>query len=320
MQSWKGKVRQRHVQVGSATASVASGDKRMGTELQELYYHRPTTVAEATRLLAAGDARVLAGGTDLIPQTREGRRRLSHVIDLKGIDELVRVERGRFAWKVGAASAIGHLGRNVDFVREHKGLLESARLIGSLQVQNRASIGGNLCNAAPSADAVPLLLSLGCEVEIAGPTGRRTVAAAIATGPGRTMLAPDELVVALIIPILPAMTAAKYLRFTPRREMDIAVAGVGTYLQLDDKGLIAAARLTLASVGPTPVGAVAAEKVLVGHRPSLSLFAAAADAAASDARPISDTRGSADYRRELVAVLSRRTLADCTSQLGVALS
>jgi aerobic carbon-monoxide dehydrogenase medium subunit len=287
--------------------------------VQELLYSCPATVPEAVALLAGGEARALAGGTDLIAQLREGRREAKAIVDLKRIAELTALERTPGGgWRIGAAVSVGNLGRDTQFAAEYGGLLESARLIGSLQIQNRASLGGNLCNAAPSADAVPLLISHEATVEIAGPGGRRTVpVAALATGPGRSSLLPGELLVAIVLPAVKPRTAAKYLRFTPRREMDIAVAGAGTVLHLDSNGRIAGARITLASVAPVPLVAEHAQTHLAGKPPSAALFVEAGAMAASEARPISDTRGSAEYRRELVAILTCRTLEACALELGV---
>ena len=289
--------------------------------MQDIRYERPATVDAAVALLHSGQARLLAGGTDLIPQLREGRRAADVVVDLKHIRELTALTHlSDGGWLIGAAVSVGQLGRDAVFAEMHTALLESARLIGSLQVQNRASLGGNLCNAAPSADAVPLLICLGADAEIAGPGGRRRrlPVEKLATAPGRTTLEAGEMLVAIVLPPKPARMAAKYLRFTPRREMDIAVAGSGVMIRLDAAGAIAEARITLASVAPVPLRAANAEASLIGARPSKPLFEAAGQRAAAEARPISDTRGSADYRRELVAVLTRRALLDCATQLGIA--
>lgn len=290
--------------------------------MQELNYERPATVAEAFELLREDGARALAGGTDLIPQLREGRRQARMVVDLKKIPELSAISRlADGGWRLGGAASVRALGGHAGLAAEHGPLLESARLIGSLQIQSRASLGGNLCNAAPSADAVPLLISLGAKVEVAGPAGSREMAVDdVATAPGRTKLAPGEIISAILLGAKPPRSAARYLRFTPRREMDIAIAGSGVAITLDAAGHIASARITLASVAPTPLRASAAESLLIGARPKLAAFAAAGAQAASEASPISDTRGSADYRRELIAVLTRRALADCARQLGVELA
>ena len=167
---------------------------------------------------------------------------------------------------------------------------------------------------------MPLLISLGAKAVVIGPSGSRTVdAAVIPTGPGRTSLAAGETVTAILMPPKALRSAAKYLRVTPRREMDIAVAGAGVWVALDTTGTIVDARITLASVAPVPLVAEKAQTELVGERPSIALFEAAGRNAAREAKPISDTRGSADYRRELVAVLTRRALSDCARQLGVSL-
>lgn len=289
--------------------------------MQELQYFRPTTIAEALDLLRAPDARPLAGGTDLIPQLREGRRVWRRIVDIKRIPELLAITpRDDGGWRVGAAASVSAMRNNSGFMAVHRNLVESAGLIGSLQVQSRAGLGGNLCNAAPSADGVPLLLALDAEAEIAGSDGvRRIPAASVPGGPGRTSLAPGELLVALHLPPRGARSADRYLRFTPRREMDIAIAGSGVRIDLATDGTISTARIFLASVGPVPVRAASAEAILSGARPSTDVFRSAATAAAGAAKPISDTRGSADYRRELVAVLTRRALADCAAQLGVTL-
>lgn len=287
--------------------------------MQDLKYSAPTTVEEAVSCLARDGARALAGGTDLIAQMREGRRSVSHIVDLKKIPDLNRIEPAPDGgWVVGAAATIGDLGRHRAFAQAHPDVLAAARLIGSLQIQNRASLGGNICNAAPSADAVPLLISLGADAEIAGPGGRRRVGVQdIATGPARTSLSQGEVLVSLRVPRNPPRSAATYLRFTPRREMDIAIAGAAVFMELDGSGRIADARITLASVAPIPLVAKAAQDGLRGQRPSTETFAAAGERAAREARPISDARASADYRRELVAVLTKRALLDGARELGL---
>ena len=290
--------------------------------MQELTYARPATVEDAVRLLQEDGARGLAGGTDLVPQLREGRRHASRIVDLKHVPELTAIlRRPDGGWRIGAAASITNLGRHAALLAEHGALVRSARLIGSLQVQARASLGGNLANAAPSADAVPLVCALEADLTLAGPHGRRTVpATAFATGPGRTVLAAGEMIVSIDLAPLPPRSAACYMRFTPRREMDIAVAGSGAVVRLDGDGRIAGARIVLASVAPTPLTATAAAAVLLGERPSAALFAEAGARPAREARPISDTRGSAEYRRELARVLTYRALAQCAQELGSSLT
>ena len=287
--------------------------------MQDFVYERPETIEEAVAALRAGDARALAGGTDLIPQLREGRRRAGRVVDLKRIPELTAISAlpdGGIS--IGSAANATAVSRHPLVASKYPAVAQSACLIGGVQVQNRASLGGNICNAAPSADAVPALICHGARAVIAGSNGRRELPVhALFKGPGKTSLDPGELLVAILLPPAAPRSAAKYLRFTPRREMDIAIAGAGTWLRLDANGAIAEARIVLASVGPTPMRAPSAERSLAGERPTRALLEEAGRLAAGDARPISDTRGSADYRRSLVVVLTARALADCFRQLGI---
>jgi xanthine dehydrogenase FAD-binding subunit len=277
----------------------------------------PKTVQEAIALLDRPDARALAGGTDLIAQMRERRREVGRVVDLKRIPELVDfVEESGGDVRIGAAMNVTAMARNEAMAR-YPSLLDAARMIGSYQIQNRAGIGGNICNAAPSADAVPALMCLGARAAIAGPSGRREAAVeTLFAGPGKTTLAPQELLVSVILPPPTPRSAGAYLRFTPRREMDIAIAGVGAWLLLAEDGRIVEARVALAAVAPTPLRAAGAESRLAGEHPSAELLAEVGTLAAREAQPISDTRGSADYRRELVNLLTSRALASCLAQLG----
>ena len=208
------------------------------------------------------------------------------------------------------------MARHARLAAAYPAVAQSAQLIGGVQIQNRASLGGNICNAAPSADAVPALICHEARALIAGGNGTREVAVEqMFRGPGLTALEPDEILVSILLPPVAPRSAAKYLRFTPRREMDIAIAGAATWISLDAQGAIATARVVLASVAPTPIRATSAEQRLIGERPTRALLQEAGRLAAGDARPISDTRGSADYRRSLVAVLTARALADCCRQL-----
>jgi CO/xanthine dehydrogenase FAD-binding subunit len=285
--------------------------------LRDFAYTCPATVADAVRAMQMDGARALAGGTDLIPQMREGRRQVAHVVDLKRIPELTGVSVGADGGlMLGAAASASRVARHEAVSSAYPALAQSARLIGSVQVQNRASLGGNICNAAPSADAVPAMICYQATVRIAGPAGQREeTLEEFIRAPGKTSLAAGELLVSIILPPVQPRSAATYLRFTPRREMDIAVAGSAAWIGLDAAGSIAAARIVLASVGPTPVRALSAEQKLIGERPSQALFEAAGQLAASDARPISDTRASADYRRTLVKVLTARALAASSAAL-----
>ncbi len=287
--------------------------------MQDFVYERPQTIGEAIAAMGADDARALAGGTDLVPQLREGRRRAARIVDLKHIPEMTEITvLPDGSVSIGAAATATAVARHAAIAAGYPAVAESAQLIGGVQVQNRASLGGNICNAAPSADGVPALICHGAQVLIAGPKGTREMPVeAIFAGPGRTILGPRELMVAIRLPPVAPSAAGAYRRFTPRREMDIAVAGAAAWLRLGEDGSIAEARLALASVAPTPIRAPTAERKLVGERPTGVLFEEAGRLAAQDARPISDTRGSAAYRRTLVAVLMARSLAECGRRLGL---
>jgi CO/xanthine dehydrogenase FAD-binding subunit len=287
--------------------------------LQDFVYERPETIGEAIAAMRADDARALAGGTDLVPQLREGRRRAARIIDLKHIPEMTEITLlPDGSVSIGAAATATAVAGHAAIAVGYPAVAESAQLIGGVQVQNRASLGGNICNAAPSADGVPALICHGAQALIAGPEGMREMPVeAIFAGPGSTMLAAGELMIAIRLPPVAPGAAGAYRRFTPRREMDIAVAGAGAWLRLGEDGTIAEARLALASVAPTPIRAPTAERKLMGERPSSELFEEAGRLAAQDARPISDTRGSAGYRGTLVPVLMARALADCGRRLGL---
>jgi len=286
--------------------------------LKDFAYACPAAIGDAVAAMQLDGARALAGGTDLIPQMREGRRQVARIVDLKRVPELTSISVcADGSLVLGAAASAAHVARHAVVASTYPAVAQSARLIGSLQVQNRASLGGNICNAAPSADAVPALICHQASARIAGPTGQREEALeTFIRAPGKTGLAVGELLVSIVLPPVQPRSAATYLRFTPRREMDIAIAGAAAWISLDTAGKIAAARVALASVGPTPVRAVSAEQQLLGERPSRTLFEAAGHLAAADARPISDTRASADYRRSLVHVLTARVLSDCSSALS----
>lgn len=290
--------------------------------MQDFVYERPTTIEAAVAALGADGARALAGGTDLIPQLREGRRRAGRVVDLKWVPELTAISnRTDGGIAIGAAANATSVARHAGVAAAFPAVAQSALLIGSLQVQNRASLGGNICNAAPSADGVPALICHQARVCITGPAGEREEALeSFIYAPGKTSLAPGELLVSLVLPPPAQRSAAAYLRFTPRREMDIAIAGAAAWFRVDATGKIQDARIVLASVGPKPVRAVRAEQRLCGERATDALFKAAGHLAAGDAQPISDTRGSAEYRRTLVAVLTARALKQCSTALNVAVS
>ncbi len=270
----------------------------------------PASVAEALGLLTTHPgARLLAGGTDLLVQLRAGRKETDLVVDLKRIPELNALEydpvRGL---TIGAAVPCYRIYRDSTVARAYPALVELASLIGGTQIQGRASLGGNLCNAAPSADSIPLLIALGATCRISGPGGAREIAVEdFCTAPGRNVLQPGELLVSLHLPPPPAHSGARYLRFIPRNEMDIAVAGVGVEVVLDN-GKFRSARVALSAVAPTPLFVREAGDALAGQPVNDTSIARAADIARASVKPITDMRGTADYRRHICGVLTRRAL------------
>ncbi len=280
--------------------------------MRAIDYQAPTSLSEAVSIMAAnGDrARPLAGGTDVLVQLRGGRREADVVLDTKKIPELNGLNLNDNGLQLGAAVACYQIYQNSAVAAAYPGLIDAAGMIGSIQIQGRATVGGNLCNAAPSGDTIPPVITLGGEAHINGPNGWRTMPAEnFCTGPGRNALENGELLVAIQLPAPAANSGTAYLRFIPRNEMDIAVAGVSSTVQLDASGqTIQSARIALASVGPTPILATAAGDSLAGKAVSDDAIAEAGRLASEAATPITDMRGTIRQRHHLVDVLTRRTL------------
>jgi carbon-monoxide dehydrogenase medium subunit len=271
----------------------------------------PGSVDECVKALAThgAGARTVAGGTDLLPQMKNGVVKPAVVIDLSGVAALKGVASGNGSGlRVGACATARELELNADVRKRFAGLADGAALVGSVQVRNLATVGGNLCNAAPSADMAPPLMALDAEAVIAGPKGERRVPlTAFFKGVRQTVLGADELLVAFVVPAPAAGSGGSYIRHTPRRELDIAVVGVASQVTIQN-GRCVKARIALASVAPTPVMATAAQQALEGQALTPELIERAAGLAVDAAKPISDQRGSAEFRKHLVRVLTRRTL------------
>ena len=279
----------------------------------DIDYAAPRTVAEAVALLREkGErARVLAGGTDIIVQVREHRRDLDLLVDVKDIPELNELTFDpRRGLRLGAAVPCYRIYEDPGIAKAYPGLIDAVSLVGGIQIQSRASVGGNLCNASPAADTVPPLIAHEAVAVIAGPEGTRELPVEqFCTGPGRTALGRGELLVRLQVPAPRRPFGASYLRFIPRNEMDIAVAGAGTAVTLDaGKTRCLAARVALAAIAPTPLLVPEAGAALVDGPLSEAHIDRAAALAQAAARPISDMRGDADYRQHLVGVLVKRSL------------
>ena len=272
-------------------------------------FEAPSSVDAAVALLAegGGSARVLAGGTDLLVQLRSGMVEPSLVVDIKRLPEVREIAAEDGGFRVGAAVSGAELGEHAELKALWPGVVESAELIGSTQIQGRASMGGNLCNASPAADTVPALIAARATCTVAGPRGRREVAVEdICTGPGRTSLAPGEFVVSFHLPARAAHSGDAYLRFIPRTEMDIAVVGVGVSLTLDLQGACTQAEVSLGAVAPTALRVREAAEALVGTRLDDAAMEALARAAAAACRPIDDKRGTVAFRTRVAGVLAQR--------------
>ncbi len=281
--------------------------------MQAFDYARVSTVDEAVALLAEqnGGARVLSGGTDLLVALREGRDSAKVVVDVKGIPELTEMFYDRGGGLVlGAAVPCARMYGDDLVSSGFPGLIDSATLIGGVQIQGRASFGGNLCNASPAADSIPALIAHNATAIVAGPAGRREVAVEdFCVAPGQTQLEQGEFLVELRIPAPRAGYGAAYQRFIPRNEMDIAVVGIGASVQLNAAGdQFESARIALAAVAPTPLFVAEAGDSLAGKAVNAEAIEEAAEIAQAAARPISDMRGTAQFRKHLVGVLTRRTL------------
>ena len=277
--------------------------------MSNLRFEAPETVEDAVRLLANadGEAKALAGGTDLLVQLRTDFVRPGLIVDLKRIPALMDVSVNGDEICVGAAVSGATLGKNEAVKAAWPGVVEALELIGSTQIQGRASLGGNLCNGSPAADSVPALIAAGAVCEIAGPDGTRSVPVEdVITGPGQVSLGPGEIVVSLVMPKPPPRSGDAYLRFIPRTEMDIAVVGAGVALTLDDAGICTHARLGLGAVAPTPLLVEDGAKALIGTKVDDDALADLAAAASAACNPIDDKRGTIEYRVKVAGVLARR--------------
>jgi carbon-monoxide dehydrogenase medium subunit len=280
--------------------------------MTDIRYIAPGTLDEAIGAFAAAGsaARILAGGTDLLVQMRSGAVRPGLIVDIKKITEMTGIEQtSDGGFRVGAAVSGMELSEHPRFGRVWPGVLEAINLIGSKQVQGRASAGGNLCNGSPAGDSVPAMIAAGATVTLQGPNGRRQMPVEkVPASPGRTNLLPGEILVSFAFPPRPKGSSDAYLRMIPRTEMDIAVVGVGVSLTLKD-GVCTAARVGLGAVAPTVLLVEAAAKALVGSKLDAAALNAAAAACSAACRPIDDKRGTIVYRTKIAGVLLKRTAA-----------
>jgi len=286
--------------------------------MKEIRYTAPETLDEASALLAGanGGGRVLAGGTDLLVQMRAGMVSPGLIVDVKKIGEMTSIVEEGGGWRVGAAVSGAEIGEHEGLNRDWPGVVEAVNLIGSTQIQGRASPGGNLCNASPAADSVPAMVAAGAVVTVHGPNGRRELPVEkVCTGPGRTSLAPGEIVVSFKLPKRAAHSADAYLRLIPRTEMDIAVVGCGVNLTMEG-GVCKAARVGLGAVAPVVLLVEDAGQALVGSKLDDAALEKAAAACRAACKPIDDKRGTIQYRTKIAGVLLKRATAIAAERAG----
>jgi carbon-monoxide dehydrogenase medium subunit len=277
--------------------------------MQAMRYEAPKTLEAAVSLLAgaSGQARVLAGGTDLLIQMRGGRVEPELLVDIKHIPEMTSITVEGGVYRFGAAVPCMVLVEDKAFGKAWPGVSDGANLIGSIQVRGRATIGGNVCNASPAADTVPAMIAAGASASIVGPKGRREVPVEqIATGPGKTSLAKGEIVASFVLPKRPPRSGDAYLRFIPRTEMDIAVVGAGINLTLDTAGVCTHARVSIGAVAERALLVPEAAAALIGTKVDADALKRMAAAVSAACRPIDDKRGTKEYRIKVSGVMARR--------------
>jgi carbon-monoxide dehydrogenase medium subunit len=289
--------------------------------MQSFDFATPNSMKEVIKLLAGkdGDARLLGGGTDLIVQLREGRRNASLVIDIKHVPELTQITFDpQTGLRIGAAASCTDICNDADVNKHYPGLVDGISLIGGVQIQNRASVGGNLCNASPAADSIPALIVHEAVCNITSQNGSRALPVEeFCIAPGKNALQAGEFLVSISVPAPQEKFGASYLRFIPRNEMDIAVVGAGSSVLLDKGGKhFVSARIALGAVAPTPLLASEAGAFLAGKAVTHENVKEAASMAQAIAKPITDLRGTAEHRKHLVAVLVERTLAKAIERAG----
>ncbi len=276
--------------------------------MADLSYEAPASVEAAVALLAdAGDAKVLAGGTDVLVLLHGEIIDPELIVDIKNIPEMRDIAAEDGGWRIGAAVPGMELIDHEGFASTWPGVIEGVALIGSIQIKGRASVGGNLCNASPAADSVPPLIAASAICNIAGPNGARTAPVEdIITGPGQTSLTKGEIIVSFSFPARAAHSGDCYLRLTPRTEMDIAIVGAAVNLTLDDSGTCTSARVSLGAVAPTPLGVADAAAALIDSKVDAAALGDLAGAASAACNPIDDKRGTIEYRVKTAGVMARR--------------
>jgi carbon-monoxide dehydrogenase medium subunit len=277
--------------------------------MDDIRFEQPTSVNAAIKLLAGaqGVAKVLNGGTDLLVQMRADMVTPNLIVDIKKIADMKVIKKEKGGWRIGASVSGAEMGEHPELSKTWPGVVEATELIGSTQVQGRATMVGNLCNASPGADSVPAMIAAGALAAIAGPNGKREVPVEqIPVSPGRTSLAKGEFVTSIFLPKRPKKSSDAYLRFIPRTEMDIAVVGCGISLTLDRSKTVTAARVSLGAVAPTALLVEDAAQAIIGTKLDDAALDALAAACSAACRPIDDKRGTKEFRIKIAGVLARR--------------
>ncbi len=295
--------------------------------MQDFNYFNASTITEVIQLLSDRGKRtkILNGGTDLIPQLSDGRVITDLLIDIKSIPEVREFRYDEQGLFIGSAVTCLSLTKSEFLKNSYQGLFDAFSLIGGIQIQGRATIGGNLCNSSPAADSIPALIAYNAECILAGPEGtRKVLVESFCTGPGKNILAKNEFLLGVQIPKSSGIIGSSYERFIPRNEMDIAVVGVGSYIAINEStGKIETVRIALGAVGPTPIYVKEAETPLLGHslfdEELLKFVEETCAIAQKSARPITDMRGTMSQRKHLVQILTRRTLITSIERIKKAL-
>ena len=274
-----------------------------------MQYESPDTLEAASKLLAsATNARILAGGTDLLVQMKAEVLSPTLVIDIKRVTETRTIKEENGGFRIGAAVTGAELKEHAKLKSVWPGVVEAANLIGSTQVQGRATMGGNLCNGSPAADSVPALIAAGAVATVVGPNGRRDIKVEdVMLAPRKLALTKGEIIASFFLPARGAKASDAYLRFIPRTEMDIAVVGCGISLALDAGGTCTAARMSLGAVAARPLLVADAAKALIGTKVDDAALAKLSAAAMAACAPIDDKRGTKEFRIDVAGVLAKRT-------------
>jgi CO/xanthine dehydrogenase FAD-binding subunit len=285
------------------------------TEPLEMY--QPTSLQEASRLIKENGpgGRFLAGGTDLVIAMKEKGLLPKYIVDLKRVPGLAGIrENNDGSMTVGALTTMYAIETSPVITKKYPFLVQSAAEVGSIQIRNRATVGGNMSNATPSADVAPALIALGATAKIASTAGERTVSLEeFFRGPGQTVMNPDEILTEITIPKTSPQLVGEYIKFSPRDMMDLAYVGVAVAYNFGNDKKCNGVRIVLGAVAPTPIRAKNSEALLEGKVLTEELAAKVGDEAAQESKPISDVRSSADYRRAMVGIMTKRAILNAAA-------